>query len=383
MRVLLFANTDWYIYNFRLGFAEALRQRGHEVILASPRGPHLEHFHRAGLRWVCVHMERAGLNPLVELLTVLRVAMLYRRERPQVVHHFTFKCVAYGSLAARLTRVSGVVNTITGLGHVFASTGRKARLLRPLVVMLYRLALRKGRVIFENPWDLSEFLQLGLAGREKSSVILGVGVDTSRYAPSPEPSGAAVVLLVSRMLWEKGVGYFVEAARELKKRGVPARFVLVGDPDPENPGSIPPDQLRQWAQESVVEWWGHRDDMSAVYRNSTVVCFPSVYREGVPTVLLEAASSGRPIVTTDMPGCREVVRHGENGLLVPPRDPGALAEAIATMLGDPALRARMGARGREIAVQEFSEERVVRETLEVYQELLGSKWPAAACAERS
>ena len=212
-------------------------------------------------------------------------------------------------------------------------------------------------------------------------MIRGVGVNLREFSPRPESGGLPIVLLPSRMLWEKGIGDFVKAAEKLRAQGISARFVLVGSPDPANPTSIPETQLSAWRESGVVEWWRQRDDMSSVYAQSQVVCLPS-YREGIPRVLIEAAASGRAIVTTDSPGCREVVRQGENGLLVPPRSPQALADALAVLLADAGLRAQMGARGREIAAREFSEERVVQETMSVYRDLLGVRWPRVALESR-
>jgi glycosyltransferase involved in cell wall biosynthesis len=206
-------------------------------------------------------------------------------------------------------------------------------------------------------------------------------VDPTVFTPSPEPDGVPCVILATRMLWAKGVGEFVSAAAQLRSQGVAARFVLVGETDPENAGRVEETQLRQWAGQGLVEWWGRRNDMPAVFAGCNVVCFPSSYGEGVPKVLIEAAACGRAIVATDIPGCRAIVRHNDNGLLVPARDPEALARAIALLLGDPTYRARLGARGREIAVGEFSEEMVIRQTLAVYQELLGAQWPATPHGE--
>jgi glycosyltransferase involved in cell wall biosynthesis len=188
----------------------------------------------------------------------------------------------------------------------------------------------------------------------------------------PEPDGPPVVLLVSRMLWEKGIGDFVEAARLLRADNTNARFVLVGKPDPENPSSIPEKQLRAWVDSGFVEWWGHQPGMENVFLNASVVCLPSSYGEGVPRVLIEAASCGRAIVTTDAPGCREIVRNGENGILVPLRNPEALARALDILIRDPVLRFKMGARGREIAVSEFSEEIVIAQMLSLYQQSVGA-----------
>ncbi|MEW6616666.1 MAG: glycosyltransferase family 4 protein [Thermodesulfobacteriota bacterium] len=209
----------------------------------------------------------------------------------------------------------------------------------------------------------------GLVSPKRATLIRGAGVNPNVFASRPEPEGAPVVILAARMLWDKGIGEFVEAARWLREQGIAARFVLVGDSDPGNPAAVLVARLDEWRRSGVVEWWGHREDMPEVFAQSNIVVLPS-YREGLPKVLLEAASCGRAIVATDVPGCREIVRHNENGLLVPPRDSKSLADALKILIENPELRRKMGARGREIVEAEFSEEIVVRQTMEVYKEII-------------
>jgi glycosyltransferase involved in cell wall biosynthesis len=237
------------------------------------------------------------------------------------------------------------------------------------------------RAIFQNVDDQNDLVREGIVRSEDARLIRGSGVDVSRFVPSEETPGDPVVILASRMLWSKGVGEFVEAARLLKKRGVRARYVLSGRVDTENPGGIPEEQLATWQAEGVVDWWAYREDMPRVFAETHIVVLPTYYGEGVPKVLIEAASSGRPIVATSERGCREIVRDGENGLLVPARDPVALADAIATLVGDPVLRSKMGTRGRQIVIDEFSMKHVNAKTLAVYQELLGDRWPASGAGQ--
>jgi glycosyltransferase involved in cell wall biosynthesis len=245
--------------------------------------------------------------------------------------------------------------------------------------MAYRRLLsgEGKRLILQNPDDVRLFVSLGLAREDSIRLIRGSGVDTHRFAPVPEPDGAPLVILPARMLWDKGVGEFVAAARILRQRGVQARFALVGDTDEENPASISQGQLESWARDGVVEWWGRRDDMPEVLRRSALVCLPS-YREGLPKALLEAASCGRAIVTSDVPGCREIVHHDHNGLLVPAQNADVLADALARMLEQPEERHRMGRNGRELVLGEFSQESVSQATLAVYHELLGCTVGASA-----
>ena len=373
MKFLLFANTDWYLYNFRLALAVALRERGHELVLVSPPGEYTSRIEQAGFRWAAFDFSRRGMNPLSELNTIARLKRLYAAEKPDLVHHFTIKCVLYGSSAAHQAGNPAVVNAITGLGYMFLGRDPFVRVLRQFVKRYYRQAIKGTRVIFQNPDDLALFLQLRLAAPEQCSLIRGSGVNMERFLPSAtEPTNAPLVVLPSRLLWDKGVGEFVSAARSLKASGIKARFALVGDSDPHNPACVPQEQLEQWQKDGDVECWGWREDMGAVLQQAHIVCLPS-YREGVPRVLIEAAASGRPLIATDVPGCREVVRDGENGLLVPVRDAAALANAMRTLILDAPRRRRMGANGRALVEANFAEEGVIQETLEVYRSALGKE----------
>lgn len=372
MKILFFANTEWYLYNFRLSLAEALREKEYRVVFLSPPGEYGERLKAKGFQWLPFPLSRRGTNPLFELLTIWRISRLYKRERPRLVHHFTIKCVLYGSLAARWVGVKGVVNSITGLGYVFIDERLPARLIRFLVKGFYRLALKGTRVIFQNPDDQDLFLKLGLVRLEQCDLIRGSGVDTKRFFPRKKPEGLSVVMLVSRMLWDKGIGEFVSAAKVLNSAGIKARFVLVGRSDLGNPAAVSEEQIMIWQKDGLVEWWGWQDDMSQVYNQAHIVCLPS-YREGMPRSLAEAAACGCPIVATDVPGCRELVRHGVNGLLVPDHNNLALADAIKLLIENPAVREQMGARGREIVENEFSTERVVADTLRVYNQILERK----------
>ncbi|MBN2386537.1 MAG: glycosyltransferase family 4 protein [Anaerolineales bacterium] len=365
MKALFFANTDWYLYNFRLPLLKAVQERGLEVVLVCPPGEYLARLEEQGFRCEGVSLSRSGMNPLAEAATIFRLVRLYRRERPALAHHFTVKCVLYGSLAARLNRVATVVNAVTGLGYVFTGGGWRKHLLQTLVANLYRLILGGSQVVFQNPDDRQAFLDRRLVRAGATHLIQGSGVDVSAFRARPLPGGVPLVVLAARMLWDKGVGEFVAAARALKAQGLEARFALVGDTYDGNPAAVPSVRLQAWAEEGVVEWWGWQEDMPAVYAGAHIVCLPS-YREGLPRSLIEAAACGRAIVATDVPGCRQAVRAGQTGLLVPPREVPPLAAALATLLLDRSLCREMGAAGRLLAEQEFSTDRVIHETLAVY-----------------
>lgn len=374
MKILLFANTDWYLWNFRRSLALAARDAGYDVLLVSPPGEYGARFAGIGLRWQALAMDRRSLNPLRELGVLWRLLRLFRRERPALVHGFTIKCVVYGALSARIARVPGRVNAVAGLGYVFSSGDAKARLLRPLVRLMMRMALggERARLILQNPDDAALFERAGLVDAEHVRLIRGSGVDCLRFAaraPAADSPGPLRVLLAARLLWDKGIREYVEAARMLRAQHRQVSFLLAGTPDAGNPAAVPEADVRRWVQEGVLEWLGHVEDMATLFRSVDVVVLPS-YREGLPKSLIEAAACGLPLVTCDAPGCREVVTDGVDGLLVPPRDARALAAAIARLLDDPALRTRLGTAARAKALARFDEKIVIKETLAVYREVM-------------
>jgi glycosyltransferase involved in cell wall biosynthesis len=376
LNILLFANTEWYLYNFRRSLAQALREAGHEVLLVSPPGPYGERLRALGFRWEAAPMDRRSLNPWRELQLVDWLRRLCRRERIDLVHGFTIKCAVYGSLAARLAGVPARVNAVAGMGYVFTSDDLKARMLRPLVRGLMRLALDGdgARLILQNPDDVALFESAGLVQRHRVRLIPGSGVDCLRFAPPPKaPPGAPQrqalrVVLPARLLWDKGIAEYVEAARQLRAQGRAIEFLLAGTPDAGNPAAVPEETIRGWVDEGTIQWLGHVVDMPALFRSVDVVALPS-YREGLPKGLIEAGACGLPLVTTDVPGCHEVVRHGVDGLLVPARDAAALARAIATLQDDPELRRRLADAARLRATTEFDERKIIAATLSVYREL--------------
>jgi len=370
-KLLFFVTEDWYFCSHRFELAAAALKDGYQVTVVTRVRNHGEKIKEAGFKLIPIELQRHGHNPWRDLVLIRQLLDIYRAERPDIAHHVAIKPVLYGSLAAYVAKVPAVVNALTGLGYVFTSRQLKARMLRPFVGLAYRLFLNRERskAILQNPDDVRMLVQRRILEQRRTVLIRGSGVDVKKFMLMPEPTGTPVILLASRMLWDKGVREFVASAVQLKNEGMQARFVLVGDSDPGNPAAVPVEQLNAWQQSGAVEWWGSRDDMPEVFARANVVCLPS-YREGLPKVLIEAAACGRAIVATDVPGCREIVRQGENGLLVPARDTRALSEALRQLILDAPARQRMGQRGREIAVAEFSAERVVHETLALYRSLL-------------
>ena len=368
IKILFFVTEDWFVCSHWLPLILATKDAGNDVVVVTRTNRHVEQIMQHGVRVIPFEISRRGSNLFREFNTIVRLAGIYRKEKPHMVHHVAMKPMLYGSLAARLVRVPNTINWVAGMGWLFVSKNRRAKMLQVVVRKALGMLLRGTSVIVENQDDEAIIASLGVANRD-IHLVRGAGVDTSAYAPSPEPEGVQLVVLPARMLWDKGVGEFVAAAQQLRQRGVKARFVLVGEPDEGNPASVSEAQLMVWQKEGVVEWWGRREDMPQVYAQSHIVCLPS-YREGLPKALLEAASCARAIVTTNVPGCRDVVRDGDNGLLVEARDAAALANALDRVLADPALRLKMGQRGRERVLNEFSQEKIVAQVLAIYREIL-------------
>lgn len=367
-QLLFFVTEDYYFVSHRLTLALAARQAGYDVCVVTRVRDSGDIIRAAGLRVIPFENARSGLNPFVEVGTLCRLILLYRRERPDLVHHVAMKPVLYGTIAARLSGRAPIVNAVAGMGWLFTSGSGLARRLKHVVHWALRRVLSAGLAVVQNPDDAHLLTELGVPASQIRRVP-GAGVDLHQFRPRETPVGTPVVILPARLLWDKGVGEFVAAARLLRQRGVEARFLLAGEPDPINPASIPSDVIATWVREGVVEHLGWVADMATLLATCHLVCLPS-YREGLPKSLIEAAAAGKPIVTTDVPGCREVVTSGDNGFLVPPRDVDALAEALARLIEDPELRRQMGARGRLRAEREFGLDAVIQQTLAIYRETI-------------
>lgn len=339
---------------------------GCELLLVAPRGEYTNRLKEHQFNFQHLHIDRRSINPLTEWITLDRITRLYRQFQPDIVHHFTTKCMIYGSLAAHSVGIARIVNSVTGMGYAFSGDQFARRMLRKIIKRLYRRALAGTTVLFQNPNDQIEFIHENLVTADQTFLIRSSGVNIDLFQPFPEPPGPPVVVLSGRMLVDKGIPEFIKAAQLLKERKVQARFVLVGRPDPQNPASIDERKLRSWQESGLIEWWGWNEDMTQIYRKAHILCLPSNYREGVPKTLIEAASSGLPIITTDSPGCREVVQDGKNGLLVPRYAVRELADAIQRLVEDEGLRRRMGQEGRLIAEREFNLEKVIAAILGIY-----------------
>lgn len=375
-RLLIIVHEALFFATHRLPVGRAMLARGWEVHVAAP--PDADMAARLQAEGFILHpipLARGGQNPLAEFRLMLALLALLRRLRPLLVHHVSMKPVIWGGMASRLAGVKAAVHAITGLGFVFIRQDYKARLLRAVIRRLYRFALGhpNGRAIFQNPDDLALFQANAMVLPGRWCMIKGCGVDMAAFPAQPEPSehGQAppVVMFPARLLGDKGVNEFAAAAAELRAEGVAARFVLVGRRDPDNPTDIGEARLKQWVDSGLMEYWGFSTDMAATLAQADLIVMPS-YREGLPRGLIEAAATQRAIITADVPGCREVVRHEQNGLLVPVQDAAATAAAMRRLILDADLRRALGRRGRAIAEAEFSVEHFVAESLKAYDAVL-------------
>ena len=368
-KLLYVVNIPRFFVSHRLPLALAARDAGFDARIAASHedSKALKQISAHGLPFHPLPLSQHGINPLLELRTILTLRKLYADLKPDLLHHVSIKPVLYGGIAARLTGDIPAIQALSGLGYLFASADRKAKLLALLSQPAFKLALASvnTRMIFQNPDDQQIFLDRRLINRARTTVIRGSGVDEALFAPTAEPlAEVPVVLFAGRLLWQKGIGDFVELARRLHGK---ARFRVVGYEERTSPLNVPAGRLQEWHDAGIIEWMGKTDDMPAVYAESNIVCLPSTYGEGVPKVLIEAAACARACVATDTPGCREIVRQGDNGFLVPPNDAIALAAAVKRLIDNADLRREMGARGRELVLRSFTLRQVIEETIALYR----------------
>ena len=371
--LLLLDLEDRYFLSHRRALALAARKAGYRVIVCVRIGEkYMERIREEGFECFALeHENKAGISFLREFLVLIQLVRSYRKYRPCIAHHFGVRNLLHGSFAARLAKTPFVVNSFLGLGSLFSENSLRFRCLKKIILpsLRYFHRAKNTRVIVQNDADREMVLQNVLPDESRLSVVRGSGVDVRSFYPAPEPAGAPLALLASRMLVDKGVHEFVEAAALLKKEDMKIRMALAGSPDPKNPSSIPESTLSQWHREGRIEWWGYREDMAEVWRDCHIAVLPTYYKEGLPRSLLEAASCARPLVATDVPECREVLKDGVNGLSVSPRDAKNLADAIGKLAQDSSLRRRMGEAGRSIVEKEFSDEIVIGKILELYEHM--------------
>jgi len=368
-KILYLVSEDWYFVSHRLALGRAARDAGAEVVVATRVRDHGDAIEAAGLRLAPIEIDRSGINPWRDVATIREITALYRRERPDIVHHVALKPILYGGVAAWRAKVPRVVNAVAGMGFMFISSGVLARALRPFILAAQRWLMNRpqSRTILQNPDDVALYTRRVGVDPDHVVAIPGAGVDIETFRPSPEPTALRdppVALCVSRMLRDKGLYELVAAAELLRDRGIALRIRLVG-PSDDNPAAIPAETLETWRRDGIVDVAGASNDIAGEYARADIAVLPS-YREGLPKSLLEAAAAGLPMVATDVPGCREVCRDGETGRLVPARLVEPLADALAELANDPAKRKRFGDNARALAESTFADTRINHAILELY-----------------
>jgi len=372
MKILYLVTEDWFFASHFLPMARAAREAGLEVVVAARVRNHAAELSGEGLRVIPLNIERKSLGVLEGLRNIVLTYRIVRTERPDIVHCIALRPIVLGGFAARLAGARTLVLAPTGLGQLWIERGVVARAMRS-IIRFATSCLRgpRTRFVFENHDDPREF-GLDPAGPEVT-IVGGAGVDPAEFPAVPEPPSPPVkVAVVSRMIAAKGIAHAVEAARRARSRGAPVELHLYGAPDPSNRDAISEELLRRWSSEPGIAWHGRTEDVARVWREHHVAMLLSYYREGLPRTLLEAAAAGRPIITTDAPGCRELVRDRQEGLLVPPRDVDAAARALAELAGDPALRQRLGMAASARVKDAFTEEAIRRAVGGLYRALLSS-----------
>lgn len=370
-KLLFIVNNPEFFLSHRLPVARAAKDKGYEVHVATAAGKSVNAIESDGFIHHILPLSRSGTNPFQEAISFLSIFKLFLKIRPDITHLVTIKPVLYGSIAARLVRPKGVVAAVSGLGTIFIAGSFKRKLLKLFIKPLYKFAFgcRNLIVIFQNPDDKKTLKSITPLSEEQCVMIPGSGVDLSEYSYITEPSGTPVIAMASRLLKDKGVFEYVEAAEILKNKGVMARFLLIGDMDRGNPSSVTENDISLWEQNGAVELYGYRKDIASLFSEVNIVVLPS-YREGMPKVLLEAAAAGRAVVTTDTPGCRDAVIEGKTGILVPLRDSFAIAGALEYLISNPEIRKNFGIEGRKLAEKIYSIENVVNQHLIIYNKLV-------------
>ncbi|WP_448189835.1 glycosyltransferase family 4 protein [Azospirillum sp. sgz301742] len=371
-KLLYLVTEDWYFWSHRLPMARAAKKAGFDVVVATRVDQHRERIEAEGFRVVPLSWQRRSVSPTGALAAIREIDAVYRRERPAIVHHVALKPILLGGLAAIAAGVPAVVNAVTGLGSAFLGNGGlKGRVAGTVMRPMLSIVLKRpnSRLILQNADDRDLLVKRKLVDPNSVSLIRGSGIDVKHFAVLPEPAEPVTIGFVGRLLEDKGVRPLVEAHQALRTQGLDLRLILAGTPDPENPTSIPPAELERWKALPGIELPGNVADVREVWKRAHIAVLPS-RREGLPKSLLEAASCGRAIVATDVPGCREVAHAGENALLVPPDDAAALAEAIGTLARDAELRRRFATASRKLVESDMASERVGAKTVELYRTLL-------------
>ena len=379
-KFLLVVNDMAWFWSHRLPLAKAIMEQGAELHLATNGAASNAQIAALGIKGHDLPEHTGSFNPLSQLMLAYKIFTTLKNVKPDIVHAITVRHAFFTGLASRAAKTPHAVFTIAGLGSLFDSENPKLKIIRAIVVPMFKFAFGgQGRfVIFQNPDDAKALVRAGAVDKSRCGIIRGSGVDPVQFSYTPEPeTDVPVVLFSSRLLKAKGIGEFIHAARILKSKGINARFQVAGDIATGNHDSVTEEQLADWKEEGSVEFLGQRSDMPQLMAAANIVTLPSYYGEGVPKVLLEAASTGRAIVTTDMPGCRETVEDGVTGILVEAKNAWSLADALEKLLVDKALRASMGQKARTRIEENFTIEKVNAKTLSVYARFFPANKKAA------
>ena len=368
LKLIIVISKDWSFWSHRLPLAKSAIEAGYEVTLVTKVNKFEKKIKEEGINIININFARSSKSPLTDLFNIIKLICIFRKEKPDIIHNVALKTILISSLASLFSRRTVVINAFTGLGYVFSSNQLQAKIIRLFIKPIFRIIMRRSNnwTIFQNPDDLNLFNDLGLIEPDRSILIRGSGVNTSEFSKSADTNETPVVMLASRMLWDKGVGEFVEAAKRLNKDNIKAKFVIVGDIDNDNPMSIPIKTIKQWVNEGHVDWLGYSSSMPETLSSASIVCLPS-YREGLPKVLLEAAAVGRPLVATDVPGCREIVKNNENGILVKLKNVDSLYNAIKSLILNKEMRQSMGESSRALVESQLSTDIINNQILEFYK----------------
>lgn len=372
MKIFYTLNHPKYFLSHRINLAKEAQKKGYEIHVIGPPGEGVYDIESFGIIYHQINLDRKSFNILKNLRTFFEILAIYRKLKPDIVHQMTIKPIIFGSIAAKIAGVPFVVNSINGLGYLFSRHGLGKTFLKSIALIFYRFSfmIKNDITIFQNSDDCRYFLRKKIVTQKNSIVIRGSGVDPNIFCYKNPPKGVPVILLASRMIRNKGIETFVDASRKLKEEGFHIKFVLVGQTDVGNPDAIAESTIKNWADEGYVEWLGFQSDMPKIFALSNIVCLPSFYREGIPKSLIEAASCGRPIITTDMPGCNEIVISGYNGFLIKPESTSDLVDAIKKCIDNFTQLNELGLNGRKLVISYFSLDMVIKQTLDVYKKLV-------------
>jgi len=371
-KICYLVTEDWYFLSHRLQLAKAAQRDGYDVYVITRISKGKNLIESEGIKLIPIDMNRHGKNIINEILLIIRINKIYKSINPDIVHHIALKPILYGSLASIFLKVPKIVNTVAGLGYIFKSRSLGDRIISTIIKYLLKLSVyfKSPEFITQNPEDSDFLVRNNITKNNNIHLIRGSGVEPELYKPAQYDREIPTILFASRLLWSKGVKDYVSAAEIIRNKNIPSVFLLAGDPDPENPDSVSMLQLNEWNNSGVISYIGQQNNMPELLSEIDIVCLPTYYGEGVPKILIEAASCAIPLITTDIAGCREIVEHGINGYLVPERDPVAIATMIETLLLDVDLRKKMGSEGRRIVKEGFSIDKVNAGTIKIYNNLL-------------